>query len=47
MNNGWSTGRPTSLTPATLSLGWISYGGTMMTAWFDDIALAGSRIGCQ
>ena len=29
-----------------LRLGWESYAGTDMTLWFDDIALAGQRIGC-
>lgn len=28
-------------------LGWESYGGTDMTLWFDDVALAATRIGCN
>jgi len=32
--------------PADFRLGWESYGEGADTLWFDDVALAGSRIGC-
>jgi hypothetical protein len=45
-NNTWSSGHPTPLRPASISFGWVSYGGGTNTVWFDDVALSGSRIGC-
>jgi hypothetical protein len=46
VNNTWSSGHPTPLRPATISFGWVSYGGGMNTLWFDEVSLSGSRIGC-
>jgi hypothetical protein len=40
-----STMRYTAL--ADFNFGWQSYGSGAMTAWFDDVALSASPIGCQ
>jgi hypothetical protein len=32
---------------ADFRLGWEVYGGGDMNLWFDDVALAGRRVGCQ
>jgi hypothetical protein len=38
---------PSPFTLTSFGLGWIVFGAPTMTLWFDDVALAGSRIGCQ
>jgi hypothetical protein len=34
-------------TLAEFAIGWVPFGGDMMTLWFDDVALSQSAIGCQ
>jgi hypothetical protein len=33
--------------PVDLKLGWESYAGQAITLWFDDVALASERVGCN
>jgi len=48
VNSSWSSGtRPTPLQPTSLSFGWVTFGGSDGTVWFDDIAVGKSRIGCN
>jgi hypothetical protein len=44
VNDHWTPISPFS--PTSLGFGWIVFGGPTMTLWVDDVALAGSRIGC-
>jgi hypothetical protein len=46
VNSTWASGYPASPRPTSLSLGWVSYGDTMNTVWFDDVVVSGGRIGC-
>jgi hypothetical protein len=46
LNMPWSTGKPT-LSVQAFGLGWIDFSGGNNTLWFDDVAIGGSRIGCQ
>jgi hypothetical protein len=45
-NMPWSTGKPT-LSIQSVGFGWVDFHSGMNTLWFDDIAIGGSRIGCQ
>ena len=45
VNDQWKA--PSPFSPTSLGFGWILFSGPMMTVWIDDVALAGSRIGCQ
>lgn len=42
----WSRGGFSSFAPESLGLGWLGLN-AQMTAWFDDVAVAGARIGCD
>ncbi len=46
VNDQWSTSGPPPLSLQTFGLGWLQLS-VAETAWYDDVALAGSRIGCQ
>jgi hypothetical protein len=46
VNDQWSTAGPQSLELQSFGLGWLGLN-AMETAWYDDVALAGSRIGCD
>jgi hypothetical protein len=46
VNDQWARGAPLPLRPADLALGWLGLN-DQQTVWFDDVALAGARIGCQ
>jgi hypothetical protein len=46
VSDNWHTGGPKSLTLKSLGLGWLHLNDNY-TVWFDDVALAGARIGCQ
>jgi hypothetical protein len=41
----WSQGKPT-LDVKSVAFGWVEFDTGSNTLWFDDIAIAGSRIGC-
>jgi len=45
VNDQWKA--PSPFSPTSLGFGWVLFSGPMMTVWIDDVALAGSRIGCQ
>ena len=45
VNDQWTP--PTPFTPTALGLGWINFGGSSFTLYFDDVALDSSRIGCM
>jgi hypothetical protein len=40
----WTT--PSPFTVTSLGLGWLLFSGEKLDVWFDDVALASSRIGC-
>jgi hypothetical protein len=46
VSDQWHTGGPKSLTLKSLGLGWLQLNNNY-TVWFDDVALANARIGCQ
>jgi len=46
VNDQWARSGPTSLSPTSLGLGWLGLN-DQMTTWFDDVAVGGSRIGCN
>jgi hypothetical protein len=45
VNDQWKA--PSPFQPTSLGFGWILFSGPAMTLWFDDVALADSRIGCE
>ena len=45
VNDQWTPLSP--FAPTSLGLGWINFGGSPFTLYFDDIALDSSRIGCM
>jgi len=47
VNGGWNAGRPTPLDVKSIGFGWVDFTASGTTLWFDDIALASSRIGCN
>ncbi len=46
VNDQWHTSGPTSLAISDFGLGWLRLNDAY-TAWFDDVALGGARIGCR
>lgn len=46
VNDQWASQGPPPLQLQSFGLGWLQLGG-QETAWFDDVALADTRIGCQ
>ncbi|HZU83210.1 MAG TPA: hypothetical protein VE987_09850 [Polyangiaceae bacterium] len=46
VNSAWSTNKPT-LDVKGVGFGWVDFHSGSNTLWFDDIAISGSRIGCQ
>jgi hypothetical protein len=46
VSQNWATGGPPALSIQTLGLGWLQLG-EMETAWYDDVAISSSRIGCN
>lgn len=48
-NDSWSgyTMKPSPFKPTSVSFGWVTFGGSPATVWFDDIALGPSRILCN
>jgi hypothetical protein len=46
VSDDWHGGGPTSLLLKSFGLGWLGLN-NQYTAWFDDVALANARIGCQ
>lgn len=46
VSDQWATSGPPPLQLQSFGLGWLQLN-TMETAWYDDVALAGSRIGCS
>jgi hypothetical protein len=46
VSDQWATGGPPALQLQSFGLGWLQLN-TMETAWYDDVALAGTRIGCN
>jgi hypothetical protein len=46
VSDNWNGGGPTSLSLKSFGLGWLGLN-NQYTVWFDDVALAGTRIGCQ
>ncbi len=46
VSDNWHGGGPTSLELKSFGLGWLGLN-NQYTAWFDDVALGNSRIGCQ
>ncbi len=46
VSDNWHSGGPTSLALKSFGLGWLGLN-NQYTAWFDDVALSGSRITCE
>jgi hypothetical protein len=46
VDDQWARGAPSPPVPKDLGLGWLGLN-DQETVWFDDVALAGSRIGCN
>lgn len=46
VNGGWNAGRP-PLSLQSIGFGWVDFSTSNTTVWFDDVAIAGTRIGCQ
>jgi hypothetical protein len=46
VNDQWFRSGPKSPVPVSFGLGWLGLN-DQMTVWFDDVALANSRIGCN
>jgi hypothetical protein len=46
VSDDWHGGGPTSLMLKSFGLGWLGLN-NQYTVWFDDVALASERIGCQ
>ena len=46
VSDNWHSGGPTSLMLKSFGVGWLGLN-NQYTAWFDDVALGNSRIGCQ
>jgi hypothetical protein len=46
VNDNWHSGGPSSLSLKSFGLGWLGLN-NQYTAWFDDVALGGARIGCE
>jgi hypothetical protein len=38
---------PSPLAPTSFGLGWVLFSGEQLTAWYDHVALATTRIGCN
>ncbi|MGA7122518.1 MAG: hypothetical protein WBY94_20625 [Polyangiaceae bacterium] len=38
---------PSPLAPTSFGLGWVLFSGEQLTAWYDDVALSTTRIGCN
>ncbi len=51
VNDSWANSRTTVLPNpfqfTNISFGWVTFGGGPATVWFDDVALATTRIGCH
>ena len=48
VDNRWLTQNPDWIPTVTnAKFSWESYGGATNTLWYDDIAIASSRIGCE
>jgi hypothetical protein len=47
VNGGWNAGRPKPLSVQSIGFGWIDFSSAGTTLWFDDVALAGARVGCM
>ena len=45
VNDQWKA--PSPFAPTSIGFGWVVFSGPAMTLWFDDIAVANTRIGCQ
>jgi hypothetical protein len=45
VNDQWTA--PSPFVPASIGFGWTVFSGESLTVWFDDIAIASSRIGCM
>ena len=46
VDDQWARGAPSPLAPLNLGLGWLGLN-DQRTVWFDDVALASARIGCD
>jgi hypothetical protein len=46
VNDQWARGAPAPPRPADFAIGWLGLN-NQQTVWFDDVTLAGARIGCQ
>jgi hypothetical protein len=46
VNDQWSRGAPSPMTPVDFSLGWLGLN-DQRTVWYDDVALGNARIGCD
>jgi hypothetical protein len=46
VDDQWAHGAPSPPVPTDLGLGWLGLN-NQETVWFDDVAIAGSRIGCD
>ncbi|HEY4106586.1 MAG TPA: hypothetical protein VGM44_21950 [Polyangiaceae bacterium] len=44
INSQWT---PAAIAPTSFGLGWVVFGGPMISLWFDDAALGKNRIGCN
>lgn len=48
VNSSWNSyTRPIPFQPTSISFGWVTFGGSAATVWFDDIAIGTTRIGCS
>lgn len=45
VNDQWTP--PSPFAPTSIGFGWTVFSGESLTIWFDDIAVASTRIGCQ
>ena len=45
--NGSQWTAPSPFTVTSFGLGWVVFSGENLTAWYDDVALSSSRIGCD
>ncbi len=48
VNSSWAAyARPSPFQPTSISFGWVTFGGSAATVWFDDIALSTSALPCD
>ncbi len=46
-NQSWQSARPMPMAPVSIGFGLVDFHAGTNTVWFDDVALSGSRVGCQ